>query len=87
MKMIPFLIMCLLAPACLFAQTDEPGDGGLSSEGLEMIEARMKSLSGSLGEMPEAPKFEGRIQLPGIEPEPAAKPPAAKTDLKEEKES
>jgi hypothetical protein len=40
-----------------------------SSEALEMIALRMKSLSSSLNEMPEIPQLDQTIQLPLSDPE------------------
>ena len=38
----------------------------ISSEGMELIEERLKSLSGSLEGMPEPPEFEGKLQIPDL---------------------
>ena len=57
-----FVTLYFLSPAF----SNEPEDG-ISSEGIQTIEETMKNLSGSLGRMPDAPRFEGQIQVPSWE--------------------
>lgn len=62
-----FLLSCL-AVTSIQAADDFEGDfwdDETSSQSLEMITQRMKSLSSSLNGMPQLPAFKQKINLPG----------------------
>ena len=75
-KAIFFIILFELLAVAVFAQ--DIHDDKASSQSLEMIEFRMKSLSRSLSALPEPPRLNQKINLPGYIPETQNK----KTEIK-----
>lgn len=59
-----FVFSAFVFPA--FAAESQEGEE-ISSKGIETIEETMKNLAGSMGEMPAAPQFKGKIQVPTVQ--------------------
>ncbi len=59
-----------------FAREEEPerDEDTPSSDGLDAIALRMESLSGSLGQIPDLPQLDQKIQIPELPPSVKNKP-------------